>query len=62
MNKSITHVNYNRKLKLIFSTFFILFMPESTEGIAAGQTTALDYENEENRKEKWEKREEHWMD
>ena len=23
----------------------ILFMPESTEGVAAGQTTAMDYEN-----------------
>jgi len=37
-------------------------LPESTEGVAAGQVTALDYENEENRKEKWEKREEHWAD
>jgi hypothetical protein len=27
-------------------------MPESTEGVAAGQTTALDYENEANRTEK----------
>lgn len=23
----------------------ILFLPESTEGVAAGQTTAMDYEN-----------------
>ena len=25
----------------------ILFLPESTEGVAEGQTTAMDYENEE---------------
>ena len=25
--------------------FRILFLPESTEGVAAGQTTAMDYEN-----------------
>lgn len=31
----------------------ILFMPESTEGVAAGQTTVMDYENEGNRTEKW---------
>ena len=40
----------------------ILFLPESTEGVAAGQTTAMDYENEENRTEKWEKRDEYWAD
>ena len=28
-------------LELIFATFGILFMPESTEGISAGQTTAM---------------------
>lgn len=32
----------------------ILFMPESTEGVDPGQVTALDYENEANRTEKWE--------
>ena len=32
-------------LKLMFATFRILFLPESTEGIKAGQTTAMDYEN-----------------
>jgi hypothetical protein len=32
-------------LRLIFATVRILFMPESTEGIAAGQTTAMDYDN-----------------
>ena len=29
------------------SEFSILFLPESTEGVAEGQTTAMDYENEE---------------
>ena len=32
-------------LQLCFATLFILFKSESTEGIEAGQTTALDYEN-----------------
>ena len=49
-------------LKLILYTLKILFMPESTEGVAVGATTALDYENEANRTEKWEKRDEHWAD
>ena len=40
----------------------ILFLPESTEGVDPGQVTALDYENETNRTEKWEKRDEHWTD
>ena len=40
----------------------ILFMPESTEGVAAGQTTAMDYENEANCTEKWGIRDEHWSD
>ena len=31
----------------------ILFLPESTEGVDLGQVTALDYENETNRTEKW---------
>ena len=29
----------------------ILFLPESTEGVAVGATTAMDYENEANRTE-----------
>ena len=37
--------NYFEDLKIMFSTVKILFLPESTEGIAAGQTTAMDYEN-----------------
>ena len=32
-------------LRLVFATIRILFLPESTEGVAAGQTTAMDYEN-----------------
>ena len=40
----------------------ILFLPESTEGVDPGQVTALDYENEANRTEKWEKRDKHWAD
>ena len=31
----------------IFVIIKILFMKESTEGVAEGQTTAMDYENEE---------------
>ena len=33
-------------LMLIFATFVILFLPESTQGVDPGQVTALDYENE----------------
>ncbi len=32
-------------LKLILYTLKILFLPESTEGVKEGQTTAMDYEN-----------------
>lgn len=32
-------------LRLMFATFRILFLSESTEGIASGQMTAMDYEN-----------------
>lgn len=32
-------------LKIMMATVKILFLPESTEGVAAGQTTAMDYEN-----------------
>ena len=49
-------------LQLMFATFGILFSPESTEGVDVNQVTALDYENETNRSEKWEKRDEHWAD
>ena len=46
----------------IFMCTIILFLPESTEGVDPGQVTALDYENEANRTEKWEKRDKHWAD
>ena len=49
-------------IRIIFATVKILFLPESTEGVDPGQVTALDYENEANRTEKWEKRDEHWAD
>ena len=49
-------------LSIAITGLRIFFLSESTEGVAAGQTTAMDYENEENRTEKWEKREEHWAD
>ena len=29
----------------VSDTFTILFLPESTEGVAVGATTAMDYEN-----------------
>ena len=52
-----------RKAELrTYRYFRILFLPESTEGVDVGQVTALDYENEANRTEKWEKRDEHWAD
>ncbi|MCR5137209.1 MAG: sugar transferase [Oscillospiraceae bacterium] len=58
----INDMGFLTDLKLIFATFGILFLPESTEGVAAGQTTAMDYESEANRTEKWEKRDEHWAE
>ena len=33
---------------MIFDMHEHIFLPESTEGVAAGQTTAMDYENEAN--------------
>ena len=36
----------------MFTVRGILFQKESTEGVAAGQTTAMDYENEAFRTEK----------
>ena len=33
------------ELRIIFATVKILFLPESTEGVAVGATTAMDYEN-----------------
>ena len=34
-------------IRLIFATFGILFLPESTEGVNPGQTTAMGYEDRE---------------
>ena len=36
----INHMSIIEDLKLMFATVRILFMKESTEGVAAGQTTA----------------------
>lgn len=36
-------------LRLMFATIRILFLPESTEGVAEGSTTAMDYDNEAHR-------------
>ena len=58
----IADPSFIQDLRIIFATIKILFMPESTEGVDPGQVTALDYENEANRTEKWEKRDEHWAD
>ena len=44
----IAHPSIWQDLRIMFATVKILFMPESTEGIAEGATTAMDYENEAN--------------
>ena len=38
----ISHANLLDDLFIMFATVKILFMPESTEGVAEGQTTAMD--------------------
>ena len=47
----INHMSILTDLQLIFATVAILFVPESTEGIKAGQVTALDYGNSSEDKE-----------
>ena len=42
----IKNMDMLNDLQLIFATFSILFLPESTEGVKEGATTAMDYENE----------------
>ena len=42
----ISDPNILQDLRIIFATLKILFLPESTEGVAVGATTAMDYENE----------------
>ena len=58
----IANASILQDLRIMIATVKILFLPESTEGVDVGQVTALDYENEANRTEKWEKRDEHWVD
>ena len=41
----INDMSLKEDLKLIFATVKILFMPESTEGVSEGQTTAMSGEN-----------------
>ena len=42
----IAHPSIIEDLKIMFATVKILFMPESTEGISEGQTTAMSGEND----------------
>lgn len=41
----IAHPSIVEDLKIIFATLRIMFMPENTEGISEGQTTAMSSEN-----------------
>ena len=41
----IAHPSIVEDLKIMFATVKILFMPESTEGVEEGQTTAISGEN-----------------
>ena len=41
----IAHPSIIEDFKIVFATVKILFLPESTEGVAVGATTAMDYEN-----------------
>ena len=41
----IAHPSIVEDFKIMFATVKILFMPESTEGISEGQTTAMSGEN-----------------
>ena len=42
----IAHPSIVEDLKIMFATVKILFMPESTEGVSEGQTTAMSGEND----------------
>ena len=42
----IAHPSLLEDLRIIFATIKILFMPESTEGISEGQTTAMSGKND----------------
>lgn len=41
----IAHPSLAEDFKILMGTVKILFLPESTEGVAVGATTAMDYEN-----------------
>lgn len=41
----INQMNYITDIELCFATFLTLFQKESTEGVAVGATTAMEYEN-----------------
>ena len=41
----IAHPSITQDLMIMFATVKILFLPESTEGVAVGQTTAMDNDN-----------------
>lgn len=47
----IANPSFWEDIRICFATVKILFLPESTEGVKEGHTTALDYESEENRSE-----------
>ena len=42
----IAHPSLREDLRIIFATIKILFIPESTEGVADGMETAMEEENE----------------
>jgi hypothetical protein len=44
----IANPSFAEDLRIIFATVKILFTPESTDGIAAGKTTAAQEQTEEN--------------
>ncbi len=46
----IKNMNIMTDIRIMFATVEILFMPESTQGISAGQTTAMNYEDEQKEK------------
>ena len=58
----INNMSVITDLQLMFATFGILFLPESTEGVDPGQVTALDYDNETLRAESVEETARQWED
>ena len=43
----IANPSFLEELSIFFATIKIIFVPDSTEGVAAGQTTAMNYKDEE---------------